>query len=241
MRDYTLLASLILAFGAPALLARRWELSTVGARIGFLDVVFGPAALGLLVGRVAALLIDDRRALLRLSDVLVIRSGVEFWPALGAAVAWSVWRAHRDGVRPAVRLAELAPLGMVGYATYEAGCVWRDGCFGPKSPLGLRPDGITSRMLPIGILVAASVVVLALVLRFVASRISSLELLLGAVGAVAGVRAVASFWLPHLGDGITRQHRSSIAIAFVATVALAMLELARLWRRTSSVAVEARS
>lgn len=241
MRDYALLASLIAAFAAPALLAQRWGLSTVGARIGFLDVALGPAALGLIVGRVTALLIDDRRALLRLSDVLVIRSGVEFWPALGAAVGWSAWRAHRDGVRPAVRLGELAPLAMIGYGTYEAGCVWRDGCFGPESVLGLRPDGITTRMLPVGILVAFAVVVTAMVLRFVASRISVAELLLVAIAVVGGLRAVASFWLPHLGDGLTRQHRTSIAVALVAAAALAALEFARAWRKSTSVAVEARS
>ena len=242
MRGYALLASVIVALGAPALLARGWWTShRVESHTRFLDVVIGPAALGLVAGRVITLMIDDRRALLRLSDVLVIRSGVEFWPALAAAVGWAGWRARRDGVRPSVRLAELAPLAMVGYATYEAGCVWRDGCFGPESPLGLYPEGITTRMLPIGILLGASVVVAASVLRRVASRISPPALLLGAVGSVAGFRAVASFWLPHLGDGLTRQHRTSIAIAVAATVALGVMELARLTRRRSlRVAVEAR-
>ncbi|HUP75589.1 MAG TPA: hypothetical protein VM282_21300 [Acidimicrobiales bacterium] len=243
MRDYALLASLIVAFGAPALLARRWwTLHSVESHIRFLDVVMGPVALGLVAGRVITLMLDDRRALLRLSDLLVIRSGVEFWPALAAAVGWAAWGARRDGVRPSVRLAELAPSAMVGYAAYEVSCVWRDGCFGPESPLGLHPDGITTRMLPIGILVGASVVVVASVLRFVAPRISPPALLLGAVGSVAGFRAVASFWLPHLGEGITRQHRASIAVAFAATVALGVMELARLSRRRSlRVAVEGRS
>jgi hypothetical protein len=42
------------------------------------------------------------------------------------------------------------------------------------------------------------------------------------VGSVAGfaiVRAVASFWLPALGDGLTRPHRESLVVAVLAVFA----------------------
>ncbi len=59
----------------------------------------------------------------------------------------------------------MAPLAMIGYAGYEAACIFRDGCFGPDSPIGLRPPGLTTTMLPIGIVAAIVTGVVAIVLH----------------------------------------------------------------------------
>ena len=234
MRDYGLLVSLLVAFGAPTLLARRrWRLTTVQPGTSLLDVAIGPAVVALLVGRAVTLLIDDERALLHVSDIMVLRSGVEFWPALAAGAVWASWSARREGYRVLGRLAEIAPLAMVGYGAFEIGCLWRDGCFGPKSQLGIHPVGVSIRMLPVGILAGGSLVVLPTVLRSIARRISAAEVLLIAIGSTAAVRALASIWLPHLGDGLTRQHRASVAVAFLALASLGFIELARAARRKS--------
>ncbi len=227
MRDYGLLASVVVAFAVPALLAGRWPLRSFDPPIGFVDAGIGPAVAGLAVGRLMTLVIDDRRALGRVADMLIIRSGVEFWPAVVAAVGVAALAARRARVPVIARLADLAPLAMVGYAIYEVACVLRDGCYGPASPIGLRPDGLSTRMLPVGIVMGVAIVAGAWVVRRANGRWSHVVDLLASIAIVATVRAVASFWLPHVGGGLTRPHRQSLVIAVVATMALAVMALRR--------------
>jgi prolipoprotein diacylglyceryltransferase len=221
MIDYGLLASMLAAFGLPAMLARRWYLAGFDPPVGFIDAVLGAALAGLVAGRLTALALDDPRAVGKLSDMLVIRSGVEFWPGLATATAVIVWSARRAGASPLARLATLAPLGMVGYGAYEASCVFRDGCYGPVSPIGLQPQGLSTTMLPIWILMAVAVALGAFVVhRYAASTTAPLLPVLEAVFVVSAVRALASFWLPKVGDALTRQHRTSLIVAVAAALAL---------------------
>lgn len=226
MIDYGLLASLIVAFGVPAMLARHRPVATFDPPIGFLDAVLGPAAVGLIVGRLVTLALDDPRSVGRLADMLVIRSGVEFWPGVAAGMLALGVAARFQRVTPSARLAALAPLSLVAYSGYEGTCLVRDGCFGPASPIGLRPSGLSATMLPIGMLVAAVVVGAAAVIggRLLAGAPPT-AVVLAAVAAVALARSVASFWLPHIGDGLTRQHQSSLIVAAV-TVPLTFLLVA---------------
>ncbi len=227
MIDYGLLISVALGFGVPALVMRRWPLTGYRQPVEFLDAAIGPASAGLVVGRLTALALDDPGSIGSLSDMLIIRSGVEFWPGVVAAAAALSWGAHRAAVPPLGRVAELAPLAMVGYASYESGCVFRDGCFGPQSPIGLRPPGLTATMLPVGWLMALAIVVGAVVVRRLSTRGRRPALaVLTAVLSVALVRAVGSIWLPHIGDGVTRQHASSVGVAATATVGLIALSVA---------------
>ncbi len=85
MIDYGLLVGLIVAFAVPAILARRWRLATFDPPVGFVDAALGPATLSLTVGRLSALALDDPRSFTKVADLLVIRSGVEFWPGVAAA------------------------------------------------------------------------------------------------------------------------------------------------------------
>ena len=230
MIDYGLLVSMILAFGVPSMLAWWWPLETVpGSALsdepaGFLDVALGPAFAGLAVGRLTTLALDDPNSIGSLSDMLIIRSGVEFWPGVAAAAAGVVWAEHRAGLPRLSRLAALVPLAMVGYAAYEAACIFRDGCFGPDSDIGLQPPGVSTRVFPIGWLMAAALIAAAVAVRALASRVRSPALVVAAATvAVAGVRAIGSIWLPHVGDGLTRQHVTSIVIAATAGVVLAVV------------------
>ncbi len=227
MIDFGLLVSMIVAVGVPSIVVRWWPLNTYGQGVGVLDVAIGPAFAGLAVGRVVAVLLTDPTSLGRPTDLLIIRSGVEFWPGVAAAVVVMVWLAHREGVAVPARLAGVAPLALVGYASYEAACPFRDGCFGPASAVGLRPPGLTTTMMPIGILIGLAVAGAALALRRSArgGRVSDWAVVVGAVFAVASVRAIGSIWLPHVGHGLTRQHQTSIVIAILAAPALVRLVL----------------
>lgn len=226
MIDFGLLVSVMAALGTPAAVAWWWPVGNDGARSrsletpSFLDVALGPALVGLLVGRLTTLALDDPNSLGSLSDMMIIRSGVEFWPGLLAAAIVVVWSERREGLPRFERVAALVPLAMIGYAAYEFACVFRDGCFGPESPIGLRPPGVATTMFPVGWVMASVTLASALVIRRVAVRVSPAVVPLVGIGVVAAVRSIGSIWLPHVGDGLTRQHRTSLAVLVVAGVGI---------------------
>lgn len=219
MIDFGLVVSLIAAIGAPALLALRWAHGD--GRSNFLDDVTAPLLVGLVVGRLVTLALDDPNSIGSLSDMLVIRSGVEFWPGVAAAAGVVAWQAQRADRSPLVQLAALAPFALIGYAAYEATCVFRDGCLGPVAPVGLRPPGLQATMLPVGWLVAAATLAGAAFVRGMRDRARPVVSVATSVAVVAAVRSLGSVWLPHVGDGMTRPHRASVAILVVSAVFLA--------------------
>lgn len=232
MIDYGLLLSVLLAFSVPTLATRWWPLSIdVGPEPeapSFLDVALWPAAVGVLVGRMTTLALDDPSSMTRFADVIIVRSGVEFWPGVLAASMTVAWSASRSSGSPLATLAGIAPLAVLGYAAYEAACLFRDGCFGPSSRIGLQPAGVASPMLPIGMFMAGALVAVAAVVRLTVDRkVPSAIVILLAVLGVATVRSVASFWLPHVGTTPTRQHVLSIAVVIVSASWLS----GSLWQR----------
>ena len=196
--------------------ASRWLPVGRFERSEVLDQLVVPVVAGVLAGRAVAAALDDPASLRSLRAFLVIRGGVELWPGVAAAAgALAVGLRRRGGPEPVLDgLAVLAPFLLLAYAGYEATCVLRDGCYGPASPVGLVPDGLQTRQFPVGLVVAA--VVLGLAWRLATWSTDAGVKLVVAVGGVAMARAVASIWLPRLGDGLTRPHRESIAIAVVA-------------------------
>ncbi len=116
MIDYGLLVSMIIAFGVPSLLVWWWPLDVApgppasGGTPGFLDLALGPAFAGVAVGRLTTLAMDDPNSIGSLSDMLIIRSGVEFWPGVATAVVVVLWAEQRAGLPRLSRLAVLVPL-----------------------------------------------------------------------------------------------------------------------------------
>lgn len=214
MIDTGLLISLIVLVAVPVVWSRVSDLRIDGERLT--DAAIGPLIAGLLAARVATLLMDDPEALRSFKDASVFRGGVDFWPGVFVAMAVVAWTAHRAGKRPWQRLAALAPFALVAYAVFEATCIFREGCYGPRSPVGLQPAGIQSTMFPIGWVVAA--VVLAAAILVHRSAWDPGTKLWVAVMAVSWSRAVASFWLPKIGDGLTRAHQWSLTVAVLASV-----------------------
>lgn len=121
------------------------------------------------------------------------------------------------------RLAALAPLALVGYAAYEATCVFRDGCLGPLAPVGLRPPGLQATMLPVGWLMAAATLAGAVLVHRRQDRTRPVMSIATAVLVAAAVRSLGSVWLPHVGGGMTRQHWTSLSVLLVATLATVLL------------------
>lgn len=179
------------------------------------------AAIGLIIGRLATLAIDDPDAIRNIADLLVIRSGVEFWPGVLAAMRAAGWTAHRDDAAAVRRIADLAPLAMIGYGVYEVACFVRGGCYGPYNTIGLRPDGLTTPMIPVGAILGLVVAGGSVLVRGISQRRTHPLLpILAALWIVATSRSVASFWLPKLGTRLTRQHLSSFVVSGMTAAAL---------------------
>ena len=202
-------------------------------RRNLLDSSIGPAILGLLAGRVVAMLLEDPRSLARPADILVLRGGVELWPAVSMGVVAGFLATRRDGRNEWAALADSAPSALVAYASYEAACLARSGCFGPVSKIGLIPPGLTSAMVPVGLVVAIAIVALAAAVRqrTLSDGFGGVAL---AIGGLALVRSLASIWLPKIGNGPTRQHVESVVVL----VASASLALARWVYRRWTTPVE---
>lgn len=95
------------------------------------DRLVGAAAVGLLVGRVTAMLTQGANPLTHPADILIVRGGVNSGLAsLGAIVTylWSTkWRLqHLDAI---------APAALFGLAGWHFGCIWRGACLGDASTL----------------------------------------------------------------------------------------------------------
>ncbi len=219
MIDAGLLVSLALVVAVPSVFVPRNRSAAIAN--GVVDVALGAAVFGLFVGRAAALVIDDPGSLRHLSDFIVIRSGVEFWPGLVAGVAWLWFGVRRDRVRLIDRLAALTPTMVMAWAVYEGTCVIRDGCAGPLTSFGLAPSGLHHSQFPVGLAVAAGGLLLSSSTGWLAARPSeSATVALAGLIGVAGIKSIASFWLPHLGSGLTRQHRQSLVVFAVAAIGL---------------------
>ena len=224
MIDIGLLASMAVVLIVPSVFVRAWPDSAVAT--GLIDTTSGALLFGVAVGRLAAVAIDDPGSLTSLSDLLIVRSGVEFWPGVAAGVGWIAFRAQRDHVPPAERLAAITAPALVAWACYEATCLLRDGCPGPVTTFGLRPDGLVQRMFPVSLGVAAAAAGAAIVVRrWHRHGLPNLQVIAVALLALATIRSFASIWLPHIGNGLTRQHRTSIAVAIVTFIALVALRV----------------
>lgn len=224
MLDTGLLLSGAAAVAAMWLAARSFGTAWTASET--LDRLLLPAIIGILAGRAAALILDDPTSLRSFRAFLVVRGGVEFWAGVAAATATAAFAARRTREPVMSTLAKLAPPALVGYAAFEASCLLREGCYGPHSVVGLRPDGIVEPMLPLGVLVGAALAAVATLLGRRGFEPPLLTVALVAL-AVGLTRSVASVWLPRLGDGLTRPHRLSIAVTGAAAVVLVVTHLSR--------------
>ena len=216
------------AIAAIAWLAARWSTRASGDAAwtanDTLDVLLWAGMAGLLAGRAAAVLLDDPDSFGSLRTFLVIRGGVEMWPGAAVAALVLVTSLRRRRVPVLLRAAAMAPVALAAYAAFEAACIVREGCYGPRSPLGLTPDGLDATMVPLGVVVAAGLAVVAIVLAQ-HQEWPALNRVIVAVTSVALVRSVASIWLPRIGDELTRQHRESIAVAILSVAGLLAVQL----------------
>lgn len=222
-----LLSGIVVWFGVR--LADRVTAPRLSDRVEAVDRLLAPALCGVLVGRAVAAALDDPSSLRSVRSFLVVRGGVEFWPGAIAVLVVVLVAARRRRRPGLLEAAELVPFALIGYALFEATCLVRDGCYGPRSSLGLVPQGLDTRMFPIGIAVAAVALALAVALQRSWWVAPGLRVVI-AISGLGAIRGVAATWLPHLGSGMPRTQRESLTAMAVGF--LVMLPAAgRRWQR----------
>jgi hypothetical protein len=192
--DVGMLVSLVAVGVACWVRSRTLSPVTLG-RDQLLGRLWLPMAVGMVIGRVASLGATGSLSGTSVGTFILVRNGVWFWPGLMAAAATAAIAARHEGVSTWRRLAELSCVGLVGYGTYEAACIVRDGCFGPASPIGLVPPDLSRPVLPLGLAVGALAVAGGVLLgRWWTLRARTV--VLSALLLVAVLRSTAWFGLP---------------------------------------------
>ena len=189
------------------------------------EVAFWPVLVGLAVGRLVALALDDPTSLRTGRNLFLLRGGVELWPGVAAGALTALAHLRRHPLGPTIGL--LVPAAVAAWATYDLACLVRDGCPGPPSSFGLRPPGLTTTQVPIGALVGLVGLSAAVALRAMSARRSVTWVILGGLLTVSALRSIESLWLPSLDDRITRQTAHTLAVLAGAATAAVLVTASR--------------
>lgn len=175
--EFTLLWAALTAVALAWLGLRLWP-DRVPERA--LDRLIGAAVIGLIAGRLTAMIVQGVNPISNPADVIIIRGGVDTAAAtLGfvLALAWTSRSAR-------FALDALAPATLLGLAGWHLGCLWRGSCLGTVTDLpwgwGLEGSSVTRH--PVEIYAAVGLAFAA----WVVSRLGSqLWLRAGAALAIA--------------------------------------------------------
>lgn len=191
------------------------------------DTMVAAAVTGLVVGRLAAMVLAGTNPVARPADFLVIRGGVDpVWATLGALATFA-WLGRR----------ELAALGdaaaaaaLAGLAAWHAGCLVRDGataCLGTVSdlPWAMAPGGETLSRHPVELYTALLLAGAALAVGIWRRRSPRAgTVAIAAFTAAAGARLATEPLRLAIGGGLAGWY----ALGVVAGLAALSFSLARL-------------
>lgn len=209
--ELTLLWAALIAAIPTGLAIRRLPLPD--SRPDLADQLLGAVMVGLLTGRLAAMIGNGVNPLTNLTDVIIVRSGVATGWAASAAIIWLAWAGRPDwrGV-----LDRSAPFALLALAGWQAGCLVRDACLGAPSdlPWAVALGGSEITRHPVEIYAALALLVAAIGLWWAgrASAILGAGRLAGlALAAAAGIRLATEPLRPALGAGPVLWYWAAVA------------------------------
>jgi len=178
------------------------------------DRMVGAAAVGLLVGRLVAMLSQGTNPLTNPGDILIVRGGVHTGAAtvgaLGAYLWTSKWKvAYLDAT---------APAALMGLAGWHAGCVWRGACLGSSSslPWAWAQDGSLITRHPVELYTAVGLILGAWVVSRLPWRILTKA---GSAFAISGlVRLLTEPMRPSITGGPVGWYVAAIALGLLAVL-----------------------
>jgi prolipoprotein diacylglyceryltransferase len=180
-----------------------------------LDHLIGAAAVGLFVGRLAAMIDQGINPLLHPADIIIVRGGVHTGAATIGALATLTWTSRRD----LGWLDALAPSALAGLAGWHLGCLWRGACLGAPSDLPWAWAGPASTITRHPVEIYAFVALLAA--AWIVSGMSwALLTRAGTAVALAGlVRLATEPIRPSLTGGPVGWYVAAIVVGTVAVIA----------------------
>ena len=95
------------------------------------DRLIAAASVGLLVGRLTAMVLQGTNPFSHLGDIIIVRGGVHTGAASIGAITTYLWAAKWCPTA----LDAIAPAALVGLAGWHVGCLWRSACLGTASDL----------------------------------------------------------------------------------------------------------
>ncbi len=212
--EFTLLFAVLTA-GAAMYVTARATHHRLASVEGPVDTLMGAAVIGLIAGRVAAMLGDGVNPLTNPFELILVRAGVETAVAAPVAVmalAW-LWRRHLPDWVDAV-----APVAVAGLAGWHGGCVWRGTCLGTASelPWAFGLPGSTVSRHPVEIYAAIGLLLLAVAV----SRLPARPWLATgvAITGAAAVRLATEPIRPSLFGGPTTFYAVAVVIGAVIVV-----------------------
>ncbi len=131
--EFTLLWAALAGIGSLYLALRWMARRDTQLCVGDLwDIALAAGLVGLVVGRLAAMLRQDVNPLSHPADIILVRAGVDTVAATVAALGVGAWLARRD-LRE--QFDGLAPAALVGLAGWHLGCLFREACLGTPTSL----------------------------------------------------------------------------------------------------------
>lgn len=182
------------------------------------DALIGAAVVGILVGRLFAMVEAGSSPFAHPGDILIVRGGVDTISASLAAVVTYAVLTRRDRW---VLLDAAAPAALAGLAGWHAGCLVRDACLGTVSDLpwaiAQSPGGATRHPVEIYTAVALGIAVVAFV-WWKYHRPRSGTIGLAAIGVAAAVRLATEPMRLGLGSGLEWWYAAAAASAGAAVL-----------------------
>ena len=155
------------------------------------------ALLGLVTGRLVAMVAQGVNPITNPMDFIIVRGGVSTQAATVGAVGWLIWSSRRDLSDVDV----MAPVALLGLAGWHAGCLWRSACLGTATDLPWAWSSTNSEIMrhPVELYAAVLLVIAAFLVARLRHR---LFLRFGMALAAAGlVRLITEPLRPSLGGG----------------------------------------
>jgi prolipoprotein diacylglyceryltransferase len=219
--EFTLLWAAATGVGLALLMAnqvKRLGLIPAGTE-SLSDLILGAAVTGLIMGRLAAMILAGTSPITHPADILIVRSGVDTGFASLGALAFVALTSRKS---LAATFDALAPAALAGLAGWQAGCLYRGTCLGTVSslPWAIAQEGSPVTRHPVEIYAALLFLAAALALlwwlrRGVGSGGAAGATALGLAGTI---RLVTEPLRPSLGPGPIGWYLAAVAIGLIGVV-----------------------